>query len=165
MPGSAKTNDKDRTASTLFEQVYHRYRRVLLKYFHRKSVHSAEVEELVQETYLRLVANPHGAALDYAEAYLFAIAANIANDWHRSRLIREALMAAVLPTQRSEDSEPINAERIVMAREEAQRVAAAHCLQRQCCQSPDGDGAELGDQSGLCCQLGIYRTHAGPRHG
>jgi RNA polymerase sigma factor (sigma-70 family) len=124
--GSVEKSSGGSAASTLFEQVYRRYRRVLLKYFHRHAIHHGEVEELVQETYLRLITNPHGAELEHAEGYLFTIASNLVRDWHRTRLTREALAGAVLPAQRSgEGTESIDAERIVAAREDARRVAAA----------------------------------------
>jgi RNA polymerase sigma-70 factor (ECF subfamily) len=84
-----------------------------------------DVEELVQETYLRLVASPQVATLDSPAGYLFTIASNLASDWHRTRLTREALAAQLLPTQRGPDSEHIDAERITIARQEALRVTAA----------------------------------------
>jgi RNA polymerase sigma-70 factor (ECF subfamily) len=113
-------------APTRFEEIYRRYRRVLLKFFHRRRIHGGDVEELVQETYLRLVTSPQGGAqLDSPAGYLFTIASNLANDWHRTRLIREALTGQMLPVQRGLDSEQVDAERINMARQEMGRVIAA----------------------------------------
>jgi RNA polymerase sigma-70 factor (ECF subfamily) len=122
---SEETIDANRMAHTMFEEVYHRYRRVLLKFFHRRRIPGVDVEELVQETYLRLVASPQVATLDSPAGYLFTIASNLASDWHRTRLTREALAAQLLPTQRGPDSEHIDAERITIARQEALRVTAA----------------------------------------
>jgi RNA polymerase sigma factor (sigma-70 family) len=117
--------EENRISPTVFEQVYHSYRRVLLKFFHRRSINAGEVEELVQETYLRLVTARQGANLNHTEAYLFTIASNLANDWHRTRVTRQALAAEVLPTQRGPDSEEVDAERISIARQEARLVEAA----------------------------------------
>lgn len=122
---SQETAAENRISPTVFEQVYRNYRRVLLKFFHRRSINAGEVEELVQETYLRLVTARQGANLNHTEAYLFTIASNLANDWHRTRLTRQALAAEVLPTQRGSDSEDVDAERISMAQQEARLVEAA----------------------------------------
>jgi RNA polymerase sigma factor (sigma-70 family) len=122
---SPETMEENRVAPTVFEQVYRRHRRVLLKFFHRRSINSGEVEELVQETYLRLVACAQGANLNHTEAYLFTIASNLANDWHRTRLIRQVLAAEVLCTQTNLDSEDIDVERLTIARQETRLVAAA----------------------------------------
>jgi RNA polymerase sigma-70 factor (ECF subfamily) len=83
------------------------------------------VEELVQETYLRLITSPQTANLDSPAGYLFTIASNLASDWHRTRLTREALTAQLHPTQRGPDSEHIDAERITIARQEVVRITAA----------------------------------------
>jgi RNA polymerase sigma factor (sigma-70 family) len=122
---SKETIDANRMACTMFEEVYHRYRRVLLKFFHRRGIPGRDVEELVQETYLRLVASLQVAKLDSPAGYLFTIASNLASDWHRTRLTREALTTQLLPAQRGPDSEYVDAERITIARQEVLRVTAA----------------------------------------
>jgi RNA polymerase sigma factor (sigma-70 family) len=122
---SEEAIDANRMAPTMFEEIYHRYRRVLLKFFHRHRIHGGEVEELVQETYLRLITSPQVANLDSPAGYLFTIASNLATDWHRTRLTREALTAQLLPTQRGPDSQHIDAERITSARQEVLRITAA----------------------------------------
>src|SRR5579862_4729914 len=122
---SDETIDANRMAPTMFEEIYHRYRRVLLKFFHRQRIHGGEVEELVQETYLRLVTSPQTANLDNPAGYLFTIASNLATDWHRTRLTRESLTAQLHPTQRGPDSEAIDAERITIARQDVLRITVA----------------------------------------
>jgi RNA polymerase sigma-70 factor (ECF subfamily) len=122
---SPETMEENRVARTVFEQVYRRHRRALLTFFHRRSINSGEVEELVQETYLRLVACAQGANLNHTEGYLFTIASNLANDWHRTRLTRQVLAAEVLCTQTNLDSEEIDVERFAIARQETRLVATA----------------------------------------
>jgi RNA polymerase sigma factor (sigma-70 family) len=53
---------------------------------HRSSVPSADLDDLAQEVFLRLLRYSDDIAIDNPQGYLFRIAANVANEWQeRSR--------------------------------------------------------------------------------
>ena len=56
---------------------------------HRSSVPTADLDDLAQEVFLRLLRYSDDVAIDNPQGYLFRIAANVANEWQeRSRLRR-----------------------------------------------------------------------------
>ncbi|MGH8241018.1 MAG: RNA polymerase sigma factor, partial [Steroidobacteraceae bacterium] len=48
---------------------------------HRSSVPSADLDDLAQEVFLRLLRYSDDVAIDNPQGYLFRIAANVANEW------------------------------------------------------------------------------------
>ena len=56
---------------------------------HRSSVPTADLDDLAQEVFLRLLRYSDDVAIDNPQGYLFRIAANVANEWQeRARLRR-----------------------------------------------------------------------------
>jgi RNA polymerase sigma-70 factor (ECF subfamily) len=67
-----------------------RYRTVLIRYFERQVRESAEIEDLVQEVFVRLAHRRDIAAIERLEGYLFETAASVIRDRARRRAVRQA---------------------------------------------------------------------------
>jgi RNA polymerase sigma-70 factor (ECF subfamily) len=72
------------------EALSQRFRIPLARFFEKRIGHRAEVEDLVQEVFLRLAGNRHIESVDQPEAYLFRTAANLLVDRNRRRVARSA---------------------------------------------------------------------------
>lgn len=71
----------------IWEKSYALRRRLLRGFFLRRGSQAADAEDLAQEVYLRLLRSTgeDAAAIENPEAYLFAVAANLAREQARSR--------------------------------------------------------------------------------
>jgi RNA polymerase sigma factor (sigma-70 family) len=83
----------------LLDQIF-THRAALLKYLRRFTGGAEDVEDLVQEAYVRVFALPRTQAVDSPRALLFRIARNLAVDRARQRLARA--------TDDVADFEPLN---------------------------------------------------------
>jgi RNA polymerase sigma-70 factor (ECF subfamily) len=99
------------------------YRRGLMRYFARRAP-AVDVEDLVQEVYLRLqAAHPTSPILDL-ERYLFTIARHVLASRHRRLVAQRAALSE--PTQAAEEvATDLSPERIVAARQDVARALAA----------------------------------------
>ena len=71
--------------SGVIEALSLKFRAPLQRYFQKRIGRRAEIDDLVQEVFLRLTAGGKIEAVDRPEAYLFKTAANVLNDrWRRS---------------------------------------------------------------------------------
>src|SRR3546814_3680605 len=95
----------------------------LRRYF-RGRASEADVEDLVQDVFLRLQAAKFSAPIDNVEGYLFATARNVLIDAYRQRARSNAAArekwAAEAPT-----SDPLSPERIAIGQDEYRRVVEA----------------------------------------
>jgi RNA polymerase sigma-70 factor (ECF subfamily) len=67
-----------------------RWRRPMLSWFSsRASVPRAEVDDLAQEVFLRLLRYSDDVAVENPQGYLFRIAANVANEWRERARVRQ----------------------------------------------------------------------------
>ena len=81
--GAQATPAADKSA--LIEALSLKFRAPLQRYFQKRIGRRAEIDDLVQEVFLRLAAGGNIEAVDRPEAYLFKTAANVLNDrWRRS---------------------------------------------------------------------------------
>jgi len=83
----------DRTAiarSDAISDLSRRYRLPLLRFFEKRIADAcpAEIDDLTQEVFLRLVGSPGLDSVERMEAYLFTAAANLLCDRHRRRMAR-----------------------------------------------------------------------------
>ena len=60
----------------------------LIAYFRRRVRNASEVEDLVQEVFLRLTVRGTPDTLDHASSYIFQTAASVLTDRHRRRTVR-----------------------------------------------------------------------------
>lgn len=62
----------------------------LVSYFRRRVRDAAEVDDLVQEVFLRLVVRGGVERIDHVQGYIFQTAASVLADRHRRRVVRRA---------------------------------------------------------------------------
>ncbi len=80
----------DRPNASAIEALFARLRGPLRRFFERRDVPSHEVEDLVQQVFLRLTGRADLTPLERPEAYLFTTASNLLRDRHRRRSARAA---------------------------------------------------------------------------
>lgn len=101
------------------------YGPILRRYFRRR-VRAEDVDDLVQDVFVRIQAAQSDAPVENVESYLFATAHNVLANRYRDQAAR----AALLHDEWIEDidaTDPLSPERIAIAQEEYQRVIAAIC--------------------------------------
>jgi len=101
------------------DDVARRYYAPLLSFFRKRTRNPAEVEDLVQQVFLRLARHPDIAGIEHPDAYIFQTASNILKDHLRRDRVRERFDA-----QTDEDSD-FTPERVLMGREAIARLASA----------------------------------------
>ena len=67
-----------------------RYRRPLTSYFEKRIRESYDIDDLVQEVFIRLAHRPNFDNIEYLEGYVFQVAANVIRDRVRRRAVRHA---------------------------------------------------------------------------
>jgi RNA polymerase sigma-70 factor (ECF subfamily) len=70
------------------EALSRQYRAVLLRYFARRGVHPADLEDLTQEVFAHLAGRQRFVEIERRDAYLFETAAHVAIDHHRRATAR-----------------------------------------------------------------------------
>lgn len=84
------TDDDAAARADAFARQAAAMRRPLSAYFYRRVRNPSEVEDLVQEVFLRLTVRGLPERADHASAYIFQIAASVLTDRHRRRTVRHA---------------------------------------------------------------------------
>lgn len=101
-------------------------RPALLRYFARRIGSSSDVEDLVQEVFVRLIGRvPAGAEADSSrvQGYVFETANSVYVDWYRRRKARRAELHETFQPRLHEKS-VASTERVAGSREELQHLAA-----------------------------------------
>jgi RNA polymerase sigma factor (sigma-70 family) len=89
--GETMTEADETAARTeAFAQAAGAMRGPLVAYFRRRVRNASEVEDLVQEVFLRLTVRGTPDSLDHISAYIFQTAASVLTDRHRRRTVRHA---------------------------------------------------------------------------
>lgn len=96
----------------------------LRSYFVRKTGNLNIVDDLVQDVMLRILARRSSEHIDNPEAYLFRTAANVLRDKARRDAVRKVELQKNL-TETDHPVEECSPHRVIVAREEIMRVAAA----------------------------------------
>ncbi len=99
------------------------YERPLRAYFAKRAANPAEVDDLVQDVFLRLAASHDHAAIANPSAYIFQAAANLLRDRARRRATWQGA-AAQLAHDPAAGIEELSPERVLTGRQEAQRLVA-----------------------------------------
>ncbi len=100
------------------------FRAVLLRYFERRNIPQADLEDAAQEVFARLLRREGPAPIDTLEPYLFQTAASVAVDFHRRATARER--AAHTPYEDDLHAvEDFSPERIHSGREQVAIIATA----------------------------------------
>jgi len=79
---------RDAADSELLAEWVRRYRPVLTSYFRKRLRGTADVEDLVQEAFLRLARQHELRAVKWVEPYLFQVASNVLTDYVRTAVVR-----------------------------------------------------------------------------
>lgn len=95
----------------------------LRRYFRRR-VGEADVDDLVQDVFLRLQAAQFAAPIDNVEGYLFATARNVLISRYRKQA-RNSVAEQSEWAAGMETADPLSPERIAIGQEEYRRVVAA----------------------------------------
>lgn len=121
MSDAAKKPQADDAA--LLEDLTRNFRRPLLAYFLKRTRNSAEVEDLVQETFYRIIRRSGGEEIRNPEAFLFQTAANLIRDHAR----REATQTSSLSTfaEFTNTTEVISPERVLQSKQSLKSILAA----------------------------------------
>jgi RNA polymerase sigma factor (sigma-70 family) len=101
-----------------------RYGGVLKRYFEKRLRVAADVDDLVQEVFVRLAHRPDLASIERIDGYIFQVAANILRD----RARRQAARRVSLHDQYDDElhsTEDFSPERVLLGREQLARLTAA----------------------------------------
>lgn len=99
------------------------YRPALVRFFRRKMRDVNDVEDLVQEVFVRIAAR-QGGEVDNLGGYVFQTAASVLADRHRRRTVRHTDDQVPFDTERHSGTE-FDAGRVAESRETLRAVAAA----------------------------------------
>jgi RNA polymerase sigma-70 factor (ECF subfamily) len=98
LAGEPEASSFPSPAQTLYvKELFEQHRLALYRYLKRVLVSRDDAQEMLQETYVRILRQPSLDRLKQnARAYLFQTAANLANDHFRSRSLKSAQVEADL---------------------------------------------------------------------
>lgn len=82
------TADRAVDAGQLASRVYASHDGELRRYFARRGVRRDDVDDLIQEVYLRLMRRPDSAGILCPQAFVYTTAANLLRDDYRRRRVR-----------------------------------------------------------------------------
>lgn len=100
------------------------YRPALILYFRRKTRDQNEIEDLVQDVFLRIAARRSIVGIENVGGYVFQTAASVLADRHRRRTVRHADAHVEFDTERHSNTD-FDAARILESRQSLQMVVAA----------------------------------------
>jgi RNA polymerase sigma factor (sigma-70 family) len=101
-----------------------RYYGPLASFFHKRTRNADDVQDLVQQVFLRLAQSPRFDEIRNPEGYIFQTAANALKDHARRRSVRERFSAGQ-PLENDDEHSEFSPERILQGRESVSRVADA----------------------------------------
>lgn len=121
---AAASSDAADDPTSLLIDLDRRYRRPLVSYFEKRIREVYDVDDLVQEVFIRLAHRSKLENIDYLEGYVFQVAANVIRDRLRRRLTRcasehDPIEESLLPT---DDFSP---ERVLQSRQLLARIIEA----------------------------------------
>ena len=117
-------NDFGDDELTQWENIALRYRAPLRGFFAKRVSPHADVDDLVQEVFLRLIRRGNGQPIECVEKYLFQSAANVLRDRYRRQQTRDHDKHESYEDFNYSGSE-ITPERVLIGRETVSEVAVA----------------------------------------
>jgi RNA polymerase sigma factor (sigma-70 family) len=103
------------------DEVARRYYAPLLSFFRKRTRDPAEVQDLVQQVFLRLSQHPDVAVIQNPDAYVFQTASNTLRDHLRRTMVR----AAAASREGEKADSAFSPERVLLGREAMALVVAA----------------------------------------
>ena len=113
----------DHVVVTITDAVWERHLPGLRRYF-AKRVPASDIDDVVQEVFLRMRTHQSGAPIENLERYLFTVAASVLSDQRRRHLVRHRADHETL-TDSHHPIEELSPERVLLDREAVGAVAAA----------------------------------------
>jgi RNA polymerase sigma-70 factor (ECF subfamily) len=128
MPSDAKPNDSALSTTepvrSRLDGVARRYYAPLASFFRKRTRNAAEVQDLVQQVFLRLAQSREMAEIRNPDAYIFQTAANTLRDHYRQTAVRTRYLNESLATTDAAPSE-FSTEHVMLARENLERLVVA----------------------------------------
>jgi len=116
--------NRSNDARARLDGLARRYYGPLASFFRKRTHRSEEVQDLVQQVFLRLAQSPQFDEIRNPEGYIFQTAANALKDQARRRSVQERFAAQQLQDSDAQRTD-FSPERVLEAREAVTRVAEA----------------------------------------
>jgi len=107
------------------DQFARRYYAPLVSFFRRRTRLSADVDDLVQQAFLRLSQHPHVDAIKNPDAYIFQTAANTLTDHVRRNGVRRRIFEEAGTEDTVEWSSEVSPERVLQGSQSLVQLVAA----------------------------------------
>jgi RNA polymerase sigma factor (sigma-70 family) len=118
------TDPGNATVRTGLDRLAHRYYAPLASFFRKRTRNSAEVQDLVQQVFLRLAQHPDIGEIRNAEGYLFQTASNTLKDHIRNTAVRDRHIREGVKPEEACGSD-FSPERVLLGRESVARLSDA----------------------------------------
>jgi RNA polymerase sigma factor (sigma-70 family) len=106
-------------------QLDRRYRRPLVHFFEKRIRESYDVDDLVQEVFIRLAHRTSFQDIEYVDGYVFQTAANVIRDRVRRRVVRHHSQHESLENCEHLPTDDFSPERVLQGRQQLERAIEA----------------------------------------
>jgi RNA polymerase sigma factor (sigma-70 family) len=122
-PRNNEGNEADLVRSRL-DSLARRYYAPLASFFRKRTRNAPEVQDLVQQVFLRLAQSRERGEIHNPDAYIFQTAANTLRDHYRHAAVRTRYLNELLGTRDAAPAD-FSSERLILAREDLARLLVA----------------------------------------
>jgi RNA polymerase sigma factor (sigma-70 family) len=116
--------DKGRAARERLDELARRYYAPLLSFFRSRTHNNSEVQDLVQQVFLRLAQHQELGRIQCPDAYIFQTASNILKDHYRQANVRRRFSNGSIENVDTPDSD-FSPERVLLGRESIKVLAGS----------------------------------------
>lgn len=120
----AKPLQEDQSLNASIDALARTYGPPLKRFFERRIIERADIDDLVQEVFLRLARRGDLKDIENLDGYIFQTAANILRDRLRQRFSRQASDHQPIDDEYIEDA-AFSPERVLLGKEAVDRLSAA----------------------------------------
>jgi RNA polymerase sigma factor (sigma-70 family) len=128
MPSDAKSHKAELNRTDLvrltLDTLARRYYAPLASFFRKRTRNAPEVQDLVQQVFLRLAQSRAMGEIHNPDAYIFQTAANTLRDHYRHQAVRDRYLNHKIATADAADT-GFSSERVILGRESLARLADA----------------------------------------
>jgi RNA polymerase sigma factor (sigma-70 family) len=117
--------DDPRDLRERLDRLARRYYAPLTSFFRKRTRNAQEVQDLVQQVFLRLAQHGELGAVRNAEGYLFQTASNTLKDHLRNASVRDRFMAEKRAQVGDDNGTEFSSERVLLAREDTELLSQA----------------------------------------
>ncbi|WP_298916506.1 sigma-70 family RNA polymerase sigma factor [uncultured Algimonas sp.] len=112
-------------ADLLKDEIFSRFQRPLSTFFAKRVSNAADIDDLVQEVFLRVLKRHESTSIHRMESYLFQSASNVLADYYRRRATRPLHAHATLQEGQLGLGCDVTPERILLGKDQLREVTAA----------------------------------------